>query len=160
MHHAMSGSMDVSQTANLVDPGVIRCQPAEHIVECRRDVADRAVSFCRKPARFCTVMIASPPIRSTKSSSLSCLIRSMSVAITWNFRLELPALMTKTFILSRRTRHGYGVRDRSSTESRSAINQFVISLPRRRLRYAEFPWDRILSSACAALVMTMRRPHG
>src|ERR1700692_2136072 len=41
MHHAMSGSMDISQTANLVDPGVIRCQPAEHIVECRRDVADR-----------------------------------------------------------------------------------------------------------------------
>ncbi len=43
-----------------------------------------------------------PPIRSTcprhKSSSLSCLIRSRSVAISWNLTLELPALMTRTFI--------------------------------------------------------------
>ena len=41
MHHAVSDSVDVSQAANLVDPGAIRCQPAQHIIERRGDVADR-----------------------------------------------------------------------------------------------------------------------
>ena len=102
MHHAVSHRVDVSQTANLVDPGAIRCQPAQHIIECCRDIADGRGQLLPDTCAVLTVMIASPPIRSTcprhKSSSLSCLIRSRSVAITWNFRLELPALMTKTFI--------------------------------------------------------------
>src|SRR5579872_2234987 len=47
-------------------------------------------------------MMASPPIPSTsprqRRSSVYCLIRSRSVAITWNFKLELPEFTTRTFI--------------------------------------------------------------
>src|SRR5580704_16447068 len=47
-------------------------------------------------------MIPSPPIPSTSPrhirSSLYSLIRSRSVAITWNLRLELPELRIRTFI--------------------------------------------------------------
>src|SRR6516165_10904255 len=47
-------------------------------------------------------MIASPPIRSicprqTRSSRFSA-IRSGSVPMTWNFRLELPEFSTRIFI--------------------------------------------------------------
>ena len=41
MHDTVSRGMDVSQTPNLVDPGAIRCEPAQHIVERRGDIADR-----------------------------------------------------------------------------------------------------------------------
>src|ERR1017187_7526838 len=41
VHYAVARRVDVSQTANPVDPGAVGCQPAQHIVECRGDVADR-----------------------------------------------------------------------------------------------------------------------
>src|SRR5678816_3731296 len=66
--------------------------------------------------------------------------------------------MTKTFI-SRWTTHLCGLRDRYGTETDSATNRFLIVVPPQRARYVALPRDRILSSACAALVMTMRRPH-
>src|SRR5215472_2902030 len=54
-------------------------------------------------------MIASPPVPSTlplhKSWSLPCWMRSISVAMTWNFRLELPAFSTSTFIGNPRGHH-------------------------------------------------------
>ena len=40
MHHAVSRSVDVPQASNLSDPGTILGQPAQHIIERRRDVAD------------------------------------------------------------------------------------------------------------------------
>src|SRR5262249_3081517 len=61
-----------------------------------------AVNFCLDPFGVWTVMIASPPDHSIcprhRRSSLFCLIRSRSVAMSWNFRLELPELSTRTFI--------------------------------------------------------------
>src|SRR5262249_5068582 len=71
-----------------------------------------AVSFCFGILGDWTVTIASPPIRSKtprhKRSEFVCPIwfcpvpfraeGSGSVAMSWNFRLELPELSTRTFI--------------------------------------------------------------
>ena|SRR6516225_1392003 len=61
-----------------------------------------AVNFRLSLSRVSIEMIASPPICSIcprhKRSSLFCAIRPRSVAISWNFRVELPELSTRTFI--------------------------------------------------------------
>src|SRR5215813_1202579 len=61
-----------------------------------------AANFCLVPARVWKVAIASAPIHSIcprhRRSSLLREMRSESVAMTWNFRLELPELSTRTFI--------------------------------------------------------------
>jgi hypothetical protein len=41
MDDAVSGCVDVSQAADLIDAGAIRRQPAQHVIERRRHVADR-----------------------------------------------------------------------------------------------------------------------
>src|SRR5919205_4538533 len=40
MHHPVSGGVDVSQAPYLIDPGAIRGQPAQHVIERRGDIAD------------------------------------------------------------------------------------------------------------------------
>src|SRR4051794_9758246 len=66
--------------------------------------------------------------------------------------------MTKTFI-SRWTTHLCSRRDRQGTETDWATNQSLIVVPPKRAGDVALPWDRILSSACAALVMTVKGPH-
>src|SRR5581483_3756902 len=41
MYDAMADRVDVSQAPNLLDSGAIRCEPAQHIIECRGDVPNR-----------------------------------------------------------------------------------------------------------------------
>ena len=40
MHHAVSRRVDVSQAANLINPGAIRRQPAQHKIKRPRDITD------------------------------------------------------------------------------------------------------------------------
>src|SRR5579864_5244276 len=102
VHYAMPNRVNVARPVHLLESGFVRDDPAQNKIQRRRNVPDRSSQGLLSRSAFRRVIIASPPMRATsprsKRWSAFFAIRSMSVAINSNLRLELPEFRTRTFI--------------------------------------------------------------
>jgi hypothetical protein len=94
--------MQVAGPLDFRDSRPVGNRPARQKIEGGCHIADRCCRFLAKPRGLANGndRLTADPLDLSPAESLVgvLLIRSRSVTITWNFRLELPALRTRTFI--------------------------------------------------------------